>query len=203
VNKIIFLFLVLILTTECSLNKNSKFWTSSKNIDEDINLTKTKIIFNESVVEKEFNPNLKIRFVSSITKNNLNGSFYNNLGRLNFDKSLNKSSRFKFSKIKNFYQFEPEISPYNDNIIFFDNQGSILRFDSKSNLVWKKNYYTKSEKKLKPILQFSNNGKYLVVADNITKYYILDIETGELLWIKSNLAPFNSQIKIQRQIFHS
>lgn len=200
-NKIIFLFLVLILTTECSLNKNSKFWTSSKNIDEDINLTKTKIILNESVVEKEFNPNLKIRFVSSITKNNLSGSFYNNLGRLNFDKSLNKSSRFKFSKIKNFYQFEPEISSYNDNLIFFDNQGSILRFDSESNLVWKKNYYTKTEKKLKPILQFSNNGKYLVVADNITKYYILDIETGELLWIKSNLAPLNSQIKIYKDKF--
>ena len=152
-NKIIFLFLVLILTTECSLNKNSKFWTSSKNIDEDIDLTKTKIILNESVVEKEFNPNLKIRFVSSITKNNLSGSFYNNLGRLNFDKSLNKSSRFKFSKIKNFYQFEPEISSYNDNLIFFDNQGSILRFDSESNLVWKKNYYTKTEKKLKSQLQ--------------------------------------------------
>ena len=64
-----------------------------------------------------------------------------------------------------------------------------------------KNYYTKLEKKLKPILQFSNNGKYLVVADNITKYYILDIKTGELIWTKSNLAPFNSQIKIYKDKF--
>ena len=200
-NKIIFLFLVLISTTQCSLNKNSKFWTSSKNINEDISLTKTKIILNESVVEKEFNPNLKIRFVSNITKNNLSSSYYNNFGRLNFDKSLNKLSQFKFSKIKNFYQFEPEISSYKDSVIFFDSQGSILRFDNKSNLVWKKNYYTKFEKKLKPILQFSNNGKYLVVADNITKYYILDIKTGELIWTKSNLAPFNSQIKIYKDKF--
>jgi outer membrane protein assembly factor BamB len=59
-----------------------------------------------------------------------------------------------------------------------------------------KNYYSKSEKKLKPILQFANDGKTLVVADNIAKYFALDINTGELLWSKNNLAPFNSQIKI-------
>ena len=34
-------------------------------------------------------------------------------------------------------------------MIFFDNKGSILKFDENSKLIWKKNYYTKSEKKLK------------------------------------------------------
>ena len=38
------------------------------------------------------------------------------------------------------------------DIIFFDNNGTILKFDEKSNLIWKKNYYSKSEKKSKPIL---------------------------------------------------
>ena len=63
--------------------------------------------------------------------------------------------------MKNFYQFEPEVSINEKNIIFFDDKGSILQFDENSNLVWKKNYYSKSEKKLKPILQFSNNKEFL------------------------------------------
>ena len=68
-------------------------------------------------------------------------------------------------------------------------------------MIWKKNYYSKSEKKLKPILQFANNGKYLIAADNIAKYYMLDIQTGNLIWSKKSLAPFNSQIKIYKDKF--
>ena len=50
-------------------------------------------------------------------------------------------------------------------------------------------------------MQFSNNQKYLIVADNIKKYYLLDINNGNLIWEKKNLAPFNSQIKIYKQKF--
>ena len=60
------------------------------------------------------------------------------------DGELKKSSRYKFSKIKNFYQFEPTISFNDKNLIFFDNKGSILYFNDKSKLIWKKNYYSKS-----------------------------------------------------------
>ena len=55
------------------------------------------------------------------------------------------------------------------DIIFFDNKGSILKFDKNSKLIWKKNYYTKSEKKLKPILQFANDDNTVIVTDNIAK----------------------------------
>ena len=68
-------------------------------------------------------------------------------------------------------------------------------------MVWKKNYYNKSEKKLKPILQFSNNKEFLIVADNLAKYYLLDLKSGNLIWSKDNLAPFNSQIKIYKDKF--
>ena len=88
------------------------------------------------------------------------------------------------------------------NIIFFDNKGSILNFDNSSKLIWKKNYYSKSEKKLFPILQFVNNGEFLIVADNIAKYYLINIKTGELVWMKNNIAPFNSQIKIFKDRFY-
>ena len=43
--------------------------------------------------------------------------------------------------------------------------------------------------------------KYLIVADNIAKYYMVDIRNGNLVWTKNNLAPFNSQIKIYEDKF--
>ena len=40
-----------------------------------------------------------------------------------------------------------------------------------------------------------------MVADNIAKYYMLDLISGNLIWSKNNLAPFNSQIKIYKDKF--
>ncbi len=199
--RIFFLFFFLIFIFSCSLNKNSKFWTSSKNIDVDNNEFTEKIISKENTINKELNPNISVILKSDVTKDNFNNRFYNLYGRTKFNSNLKKSSRYRFSKIKNFYQFEPEVSLNKKNIIFFDNKGSILQFDKNSNLIWKKNYYKKSEKKLKPILQFSNNEEFLIIADNIAKYYLLDLKSGNLIWSKNNLAPFNSQIKIYKDKF--
>ncbi len=200
-NKIIYLFIFIFILTGCSFNKNSKFWTSTKEIIEEKKVNIKKIFDEEQALSKELNSNLKINLGKDINDNIKIRNYSNNDGRLNFDGNLKKSSRYKFSKIKNFYQFEPTISFNNDNIIFFDNKGNILQFNNKSKLVWKKNYYSKSEQKLEPILQFANNGKYLVVADNIAKYYMLDLESGNLIWSKNNLAPSNSQIKIYKDKF--
>ena len=200
-NKIIFFFVSIIFLTNCSLNKNSKFWTSTQNISKENNPKFKEILVEEKALEKEFNSNLKIKLIGNINNNPAASNYFNNDGRLNYDGELKKLSRYKFSKIKNFYQFEPTISFNKENIIFFDNKGAILKFDNKSKLIWKKNYYSKSEKKLKPILQFSNNKKFLIVADNIAKYYMLDLINGNLIWSKINLAPFNSQIKIYKDKF--
>ncbi len=203
-NKIIFLF-VLIILTGCSLNKNSKFWSKPEKINEDtntINTSKSEEIFKKSTVyEKEFNKNLKIKVEGNFSTSKQLDYLTNNNGRVNFNGNLKTLSRYKFSKIENFYQYEPEIVFHDKSLFFFDNKGTILKFNEDSKLVWKKNYYSKSEKKLKPILQFFNNERYLIVADNIAKYYILDIETGELIWTKRNIAPFNSQIKIYKDKF--
>ena len=200
-NKIILFIILIIFTEGCSLNKNSKFWTASQNILDENNPNYEEIFIEDKTLGKELNPNLIIKLDAKINNNLIVRNYYNNDGKLNYDGLLKKSSRYKFSKIKNFYQFEPIISFNKKNIIFFDNKGSILQFNELSKLIWKKNYYSKSEKKLKPILQFANNRKLLIVADNIAKYYALDLITGDLLWSKSNLAPFNSQIKIYEDKF--
>ena len=68
-------------------------------------------------------------------------------------------------------------------------------------MIWKKNYYSKSEKKLKPVLSFANNKDTLIVVDSIAKYYAINIVTGELLWSKNNSAHFNSQAKVYKDKF--
>jgi outer membrane protein assembly factor BamB len=200
VNKIFQLLLIIIFSSGCSLNKNSKFWTSEtiKKIEEQ----KFEKIFDDpTALSQELNTNISLNFSKSFTKNNLSKKFTNNDGRVNFDGSLNKSLKYKFSKIENFYQFEPELSFYNGNIIFFDDKGTVLQFDGRSKLIWKKNHYTKSEKKSNPILQFANNDKFLIIADNLSKYFMLNLQSGDLVWSKNNTAPFNSQIKIYKDRF--
>ena len=200
-NKIIIFFISIIFITGCSLNKNSKFWTKTKNIPKEKNENYKEIFVEEDALEKELNVNISINLKNNINNNLKIRNYFNNDGRLNYDGELKKSSRYKFSKIKNFHQFEPAISFNNKNLIFFDSNGSILKFNENSKLIWKKNFYSKSEKKLKPILQFANDKNILIVGDNIAKSYALNLINGELLWSKNNLAPFNSQIKIYKDKF--
>ncbi len=198
-NKILYLLVIFTLTISCSFNKDSKFWTSTQKIKIEKNYK--EIFKKEGKLSKELNSNLIIKLESKVKGNLDLLKKSNNDGRVKFNGDLKKISRFNFSKIKNFHEYEPEISFHNTNLIFFDNKGTILKFNENSKLNWKKNYYSKSEKKLNPILQFANDERYLVVADNIAKYYLLNIENGNLIWMKNNLAPFNSQIKIYKDKF--
>mgnify|MGYP001242086307 FL=1 len=204
-NKLIFLFIFIIISA-CSLNSQSKFWTKSKEVTKDNNnlnnkVKKQEIFKKEKILKKEFNKNLKIKINSNSASNYKNNINSNNSGLVNFSGELKRSSRYKFSKIKNFYQYEPELIFDESNLIFFENKGTILKFNENSKLVWKKNFYLKQEKKLNPVLQFASNDKYLIVADNLAKYFMLDKENGELIWSKNNSAPFNSQIKIFKDKF--
>ncbi len=198
-NKKIYLFIIFFLISGCSLNKNSEFWTSSKKIVLERGFD--EVLKDESVIKKEFNSNIKLKLEKIFNDNSYESLLLNNPGRSNFDSELKKISKYKFSKIKNYHQYEPEILFNKNRVIFFENKGTILQFDENSKLIWKKNYYTKTEKKLNPILQFANNDKYMVIADNIAKIYLLDLKSGNLIWSKYNTAPFNSQIKIYKDKF--
>ena len=192
--------LLFIILLNCSFDTKSRIWTEDKRIQE-VNKNITNVFKEKEIIKKEFNSNLLIK--TGILKKDYKqpDNLINDLGILNFNSKIEKSSKFKFSKIENFDQYQPEISFFKNNVIFFDNKGSIIKFNDESKLIWKKNYYSKSERKLKPILHFVNNGKYLIVADNIAKFYMVDIKTGDLIWSKNSLAPFNSQIKIYNDKF--
>ena len=194
-SKLFNILLIYFFITGCSFQKNSKFWNNEKIVEEK-QKNVTEIFKKKETLNFELNPDLTIKLDSRAVSNSFINNFKNNNGRIDFNGSLERISKYKFKKIKNFYQYEPEISFNQNNIIFFDNEGSILNFDNNSNLIWKKNYYSKSEKKTNPFLFFGHNNKILIIADNIAKLYAIDINTGELLWTKKQNSPFNSQVKV-------
>jgi len=200
VNNILKIVLIFIFLTSCSFQKNSKIWTNKK-IKETKQDKAEDIFKKEMVLQFELNPSLKISLYSKPINKSFLNNFDNNNGRINYSSNLENISKLKFSKKDNFHQHESQILFHKNNIIFFENKGSILKYDEGFNLVWKNNHYTKSEKKQKPILFFTNNQNVLIVADNLAKYYAVDINNGELLWNKVNTAPFNSQIKIFKDKF--
>jgi len=193
VNKLIFTLIVLFFFNNCSFNENSRIWKDKENKLE-IDTKIIKVFSEDKATVREFNQDLKID-LSSIKIVNKKINNQNNLGLQNYKGNLKKIGSFKFSKLEelNNLNFEPIF--LKNGIIFFDKKGSIVRYDNNHKVVWKKNYYSKAEKKLKPKLNFLVEGQNLLVADSIAKYYSMNISTGELNWSKNNQYPFNSNIK--------
>tara|TARA_B100001079_G_scaffold257042_1_gene254017 strand:- start:146 stop:1453 length:1308 start_codon:yes stop_codon:yes gene_type:complete len=197
VSKIFCLFIIIIFVTNCSLDTKSGLWTKSEKLDSENKKLEIKIFETSEIYEKEFNENLKIKLKNDFKKNSFINNLSNNNGVINFNGSLDKIKKFKFSKINQFDNYQPELLvTKNNNVIFFDSKGSVLNFSSNTELNWKKNYYTKREKKLNPIMYFAANEQTLIVVDSISKYYAINLNNGQLIWSKNNIAPFNSQVKI-------
>ena len=187
------LLLILLFFSSCSLDKKSGIWTNEKKIKEENK--SQKLFIDETLNTSEFNANLNIEFPSNIIINEFN-TIDNNNGLVDYKGQLKNISKYKFSKISRFNEFDPEFIFTNEDIIFFDNKGSVIKFDNKSKLKWSKNNYTKAEKKLMPILFMANSGNNLFVADSLSNYYLINIENGETIWSKTHTSPFNSQVKI-------
>ena len=200
-NKIFSLVFFIFLLSNCSFNKNSSFWSQSKKIISEDNPNRIIKFEEDEAISLELNPELEIKLTNQPNENYFENNLDNNNGRVDFNNDLDQISKFKFSKINDFYKYDPKISFTNNGIIFFDKKGTIFMFDNQSNLIWSTNIYTKKEMKLNPVLQLVNNGNVLIVTDSIAKYYSLDLNDGKLIWSKINKAPFNSQIKIQDDNF--
>ena len=201
-NKIIIHILLFLFLFSCSFNSESSFW-SKRNISKDQKILNIKqITKKEEVLLEEVNKNLEINLSNLVKEKYPLSNLDNNVGRTNYNGKLKSISRYKFSKIEKFDEYEPEIIIHKNNIIFFDNKGTILKFDESSKLIWKKNYYTKGEKKLNPVLFLSAYQDTLVVVDTIAKYFAINVKTGDLLWAKYNNSPYNSQIKIFKNKFY-
>ena len=192
-NRIIILIIALIFLNQCSLNENSRIWKDKEKKPE-VQKNIKKVFLEEKKITTEFNQELKldlsiIKFNNKITDNE------NNYGSQNYEGLIDKIGNYKFSKFEDINQLNFKPIFLEDGLIFFDKKGSIIRYNDKTKVLWKKNHYSKPEKKLRPKLDFIQDGENLLITDSIAKYYSVNINSGELNWSKNNIYPFNSDIK--------
>ena len=192
-NRIIILIIALTFLNQCSLNENSRIWKDKeKKLEAQKNIK--KVFLEDKKITTEFNQELKldlsiIKFNNKITDNK------NNYGSQNYEGLIDKIGNYKFSKFEDINQLNFKPIFLEDGLIFFDKKGSIIRYNDKTKVLWKKNHYSKPEKKLRPKLDFIQDGENLLITDSIAKYYSVNINSGELNWSKNNIYPFNSDIK--------
>jgi len=190
--RIFIFFLISLILVNCSLNENSKIWGKKKKNIVNKNI---EIVFDKKKISyKELNPNINLNLSKVNIKNNIFDK-KNNFGMQNYSGKLKKIKNFKFSKFNN--ENDSDLVPLflKNGVVFFDNKGSVIRFDDNQKIVWKKNYYSKFEKKNNPKLSFALSDKTLVVVDNLSNLFSINLETGDLIWKNKNDYPFNSEIK--------
>ena len=194
-NRLLILIISLFFLNNCSLNENSRIWKDKENIS--ANPKNIRKVFTEKKIVSQFNQDLKLDLVSAKINNKIIDN-KNNYGFQDYGGSISKVGNYKFSKLEgvNELNFKPLF--LSDGLIFFDKKGSIIRYDNNQKILWKKNYYSKLEKKLKPKLNFVLINEDLIIADSIAKYYSININSGELIWTKNDIYPFNSEIKTSK-----
>ena len=199
-NKVLLSVLILLILNNCSASKKVGFWNKDDKNQQQIENNKT-ILTKQIRLEEEFNSNLYVKISNGkLNQNSLNDQ--NDTGELTYEGVLEKIGKYNFSKFNDFDFISPSPLFYNNNLIFYDNKGEITLYDENQKTLWKNNFYNKSEKKIKPRLNFALKDDILIVTDDVAKYYAINIDTGELLWIKTNIVPFNSNIKIKNDVFY-
>ena len=198
-NRLAVLILSFFLVNNCSFNENSGIWKDKQKALEDQKNIE-KVFLDKELVTSEFNQELEIDLANIKTNNKIIDN-KNNFGSQNYEGLFNKVGNYKFSKLENVNQLNFKPIFLDNGLIFFDKKGSIIRFDNSQKILWKKNYYSKTEKKLKPQLNFRLSDKDLLVVDSIAKYYSINIDSGEINWSKNSTYPFNSEIKKYKDKF--
>ena len=191
-NKSILYIIILLFISNCSVNKNESIEYENQ----------IEIFKKIEPIQKEFNQNLKIKKFQDFKTNPFIKNNSNNNGNINFDTNFEKISNYKIRKLKKFISNQPELFfTDNENIIFFDGKGSVFKLNHDLKEIWKVNNYNKKEKKLSPILYFAQFEKSLIINDNLSKLYSINLNDGKVIWSKYSSSSFNSNIKIYKDKF--
>ena len=197
--RVIILIFSLFLLNHCSFNENSRIWKDKeKKLESEKNIK--KVFSEEKKISSEFNQELKLDLTKIKTNNRIIDN-KNNYGSQNYGGLVKKIGSYKFGKFEEINQLNFKPVFLENGLIFFDKKGSIIRYNNNKKVLWKKNHYSKAEKKQKPKLNFVLDAENLLVTDSIAKYYSININSGELNWSKNNTYPFNSDIKKHKDKF--
>ena len=207
--KYLIFLLVFILLVSCSFDNKSGVWSGSEKEKKKVSeLTKeqsriidvVKVYTSESFYSKEIPAVKSISLtepktnsswkMSSLNLQNSVGNIYlSGIGN-NFLKKKIGKDKFSISLVMS----SPLV--FNDNIIFADDTGTIFSINQKGKINWKKNIYKKIYKKIYKNLSLVIDNNKIYVADNIGFIYSINIENGELIWIKNHGIPIKSNIKV-------
>jgi len=191
VNRTILYLVLLFLFSSCGQNNKS------------IENSNTKILFEEiKPIQENLNSNIQIKLSKFVKNNSFINNNSNNNGNINFEPLFEKRKSYKFSKIKQFNSIDTDILFIkNNDLIYFDNRGTIFRINENFDTVWKANHYSKKEKKLNPILYFNYINNRIIIVDTLSNVFSINLDNGELIWKKESFSPFNSNVAIQKDKF--
>ena len=190
-SRIVLYFVFLLLLSSCGQS------------DKSVENTNSKILFEEiKPIQEQLNPNIQINLSKLVKDNSFVNNITNNNGNINFEPTFEKKKTFKFSKIKQFNSIDTEILfIQNNDLIYFDNKGTIFRINENFEILWKINHYSKKERKLNPILYFNYIDNRLLVVDTLSNIFSINLENGQLIWNTESMSPFNSNVTVQADKF--
>ena len=190
-NRTILYLVLLFLFSSCGQNNKS------------IENSNTKILFEEiKPIQENLNSNIQIKLSKFVKNNSFINNNSNNNGNINFEPLFEKKKAYKFSKIKQFNSIDTDILFIkNNDLIYFDNRGTIFRINENFDTVWKANHYSKKEKKLNPILYFNYINNRIIIVDTLSNVFSINLDNGGLIWKKESFSPFNSNVAIQKDKF--
>ncbi len=190
-SRIVLYFVFLLLLSSCGQS------------DKSVENTNSKILFEEiKPIQEQLNPNIQINLSKLVKDNSFVNNITNNNGNINFEPTFEKKKTFKFSKIKQFNSIDTEILfIQNNDLIYFDNKGTIFRINENFEILWKVNHYSKKERKLNPILYFNYIDNRLLVVDTLSNIFSINLENGQLIWKTESMSPFNSNVTVQADKF--
>ena len=194
----VFVFLII---TNCSFDTKSGIWTGDKKIVEEKEVF-IRIDEESKIIKEEINSKLII----NIKEGSLNKNWFfsdvnlkNNIPHLLFNGSLKNISKFKFKKSANFEFYSPEILLSEKYIIFYDNNGFLVKYNSNKEILWKTRISNKKQQKNITSISLALLENTIYGSDNLGKYFALDLNTGKLKWEKKHINFFNSQIKVKNK----
>jgi outer membrane protein assembly factor BamB len=208
--KILFFFLIILLTVSCSFDNKSGIWNDASKIStnnkevksiesnysnkryEDI-FIKDKLFNEEVSLSKNINPDIdapvkidKWQEQYGDKTNNISNVLYRGNKTL-----LSKSSRL--SKVF----FNNNIIFYKNNLISSDHNGKIFIYSlSLKKKIFEYNFYKKKLKKFTKKLYLIADKDVLYIADNIGYLYAINLKNQTLIWAKNFGIPFRSNLKI-------
>ena len=142
--RLFLLIFTLFLVSNCSVKENLGIWNKKEENLE--NQKKVKKLFSEDKkIITEFNPELKLDISKLQFKENITDN-QNNFGAQNYTGFNEKINTFKFSTIKDTNQLNYKPVFLEDGLIFFDNKGTIIRYDLNGKVIWKKIFIQNQKK---------------------------------------------------------